>query len=89
MKYVLQYEPADYFIERVMPHFAAHKARWKEYTDKGTLLMIGPFSDPIHGAMAIFKTREAAEEFAKGDPFVTNGIVKSWTILEWREAIAN
>lgn len=89
MKYVLRYEPADYFIERVMPHFAAHRARWKQFMSDGTLLMIGPFANTEDGAMAIFKTREAAEAFAKGDPFVTNGIVKNWTILEWNEAIAN
>ena len=89
MKYVLQYEPADFFVERVMPHFAAHRARWKEFTDAGSLLMIGPFADPALGAMAIFRTREAAESFAKGDPFVTNGIVKNWTVLEWREAIVD
>jgi uncharacterized protein YciI len=89
MKYVLQYEPADFFIERVMPHFAAHRARWKEFMDAGTLIMIGPFSDPEHGAMGIFRTRQAAEDFAKGDPFVTYGIVKSWNIREWREAIVD
>jgi uncharacterized protein YciI len=38
--------------------------------------------------MAIFTTREAAEEFAKGDPFVLNGVVRDWQIREWDEVLA-
>ena len=33
--------------------------------------------------MAIFPTREAAEEFIAGDPFVTNGLVSSYRLVEW------
>jgi uncharacterized protein YciI len=38
--------------------------------------------------MAIFTTREAAEDFAKGDPFVMNGIVRSWQVRGWNEIFA-
>jgi uncharacterized protein YciI len=72
--------------EKAPLHFAAHRARWGEFHDRGTLLLIGPFSDQS-GAMGVFTTREAAEEFAAGDPFVLNGVVKSWQIREWREAL--
>jgi uncharacterized protein YciI len=33
--------------------------------------------------MGICPTREAAEEFANGDPFVLNGMVSKWYIREW------
>jgi uncharacterized protein YciI len=36
--------------------------------------------------MAIFTTREAAEEFIRGDPFVINGLVSSWRLVEWNAA---
>jgi uncharacterized protein YciI len=36
--------------------------------------------------MAVFTSRTAAEEFAKGDPFVVNGFVRAWKIREWDEA---
>jgi len=36
------------------------------------------------GATAIFLSREAAEEFVSGDPFLLNGVVSSWRVLEWR-----
>jgi uncharacterized protein len=38
--------------------------------------------------MGIFTTREAAEEFVKGDPFVPNGVVKGYVIREWNESLA-
>jgi len=50
--------------------------------------MIGPFANAQEGAMGIFTTREAAEEFANGDPFVLNGVVRAWHIREWNEALA-
>jgi uncharacterized protein YciI len=37
--------------------------------------------------MAIFSTREGAEEFAEGNPFVLNGVVRSWTLREWNEIL--
>lgn len=39
--------------------------------------------------MAVFTTREAAEEFAKDDLFVLHGVVSRWSIREWNEAIFN
>jgi uncharacterized protein YciI len=83
------YESADDVRSRAPAHFAAHRARWKEFQDRGTLLMIGTFANPQEeGSMGIFTTREAAEEFVKGDPFVLNGVVKKHMIREWNEAIA-
>jgi uncharacterized protein YciI len=37
--------------------------------------------------MAVFRTREAAEEFVKDDPFVLNGVVRDWRLLEWNEVL--
>ena len=88
MKCVLLYASADDVREKAPLHFGEHRARWQQYQVDGTLLMIGPFANPDEGAMGIFTTREAAESFAEGDPFVTNGVVKSWRVVEWMEAIA-
>ena len=87
MKYVLYYESASDALEKAPLHFAAHRARWKEFVDRGTLLMIGPFANPMEGAMSIFTAREEAENFAAGDPFVLNGVVKNWIVREWNEAV--
>jgi len=37
--------------------------------------------------MAVFTTREAAEEFAAADPFVLSGVVSGYRIKGWNEAI--
>jgi uncharacterized protein YciI len=37
--------------------------------------------------MAIFTTREGADEFAAGDPFVLEGVVRRWEVREWNEAL--
>ncbi len=88
MKAVVFYESADDVAEKAPPHLAEHRARWKEFADRGELLMIGPFANAQDdGAMGVFTTREAAEEFVRGDPFVLNGIVRNWTIREWNEAL--
>lgn len=67
MKYVLFYESADDVAEKAPVHFAEHKARWQEFLERGSLLLIGPFSDGS-GAMAVFTTMAAAEEFRRGRP---------------------
>jgi uncharacterized protein YciI len=87
MKYVLIYEPGGPdMAAQARLHFAEHRAKWDGYRQEGTLLLIGPFADGS-GAMAVFTTREAAEQFAKEDPFVVNGVVGGWSVREWHEAL--
>ena len=86
MKYVLIYESAQDVAQTAPVHFAAHRARWKDFQADGTLLLIGPYSDQS-GALAVFTTRAAAEEFARSDPFVLNGVVRAWSVKEWAEAL--
>jgi hypothetical protein len=87
MKYVLLYESADDVLAKVPEHFAAHSARGQEFHERGLLVAYGPFGDPQkEGSMAVFTSREAAEEFARDDPFVLHGVVSGWQIREWDEA---
>jgi uncharacterized protein YciI len=89
MKYVLFYESADDVASKAPPHFPAHWARCQKFHARGSLLMVGTFADPQKdGSMAIFTTREAAEEFVAGDPFVLEGVVRGWEVREWNEAFA-
>jgi uncharacterized protein YciI len=86
VKYVLVYESDDDVLEKAPLHFEAHSARGQEFHERGSLVAYGPFGDPREGAMAVFTSREAAEEFARDDPFVTEGVVREWQIREWNEA---
>lgn len=88
MKYVLFYESAEDLAPKARLHFAAHQARYRKFVDAGTLLMIGPFANAQdEGSMAIFTSREAAEDFAREDPFVLNGVVRKWHVREWNEVL--
>jgi uncharacterized protein YciI len=87
MKYVLFYETAEDYLPKAQLHFPAHRERWLEFQQAGTLLMVGPFGNARDGAMAIFTTAEAAEAFAVEDPFVLNGVVARWYIRNWNEAL--
>ena len=90
MKYVLFYDSADDIETKAPLHFPAHQARLQEFHGRGTLLMVGAFANPQEeGSMAIFTTREAAEDFVAGDPFVHNGVVSNWRIQEWNEALGD
>ena len=88
MKYVLFYESADDVMSKAPEHFPAHSARLDEFQARGELLMVGLFGDPQEeGSMSVFTTRESAEEFATGDPFVLNGVVAKWYVREWHEVL--
>jgi uncharacterized protein YciI len=88
VKYVLLYDSAPDVAANAPAHYAGHAARVGEFQAAGTLLMVGVFADvQADGAMAIFTTAEAAEDFAQGDPFVRNGVVRSWRVLPWNEVL--
>jgi uncharacterized protein YciI len=83
MKIVCFYEMATDALSKVMAHYPMHRARLEEFHARGLLLAAGPLGNPPESAMAVFTTQEAAEEFIKGDPFVTNGLVSKWRLVEW------
>ena len=82
VRYVLFYESGD--LSLAVEHFPAHQARYTEFMARGVLLSLGPFTDRS-GSIAVFTSREAAEEFLSADPFVLHGVVSKWHIREWRE----
>jgi len=64
--------------------YPRHVAYLEQFNIDGEVLMIGTFADPAaDGSMAVFRSREAAERFIAGDPFVTEGVVASWRVLDW------
>jgi uncharacterized protein len=68
--------------EAIMAVYPRHKALVDAFVARGEVIGIGPFTD-TGGNMAIFRSREAAELFVKQDPFVLEGLVKSYEIREW------
>lgn len=85
MKVVVIGEPSGAAMETIMNVYPRHKAVVDKYIAKGEVIGIGPFAD--RGNMAIFKTRAAAEEFVKEDPFILEGLVKSFSIHDWNDTL--
>jgi uncharacterized protein len=87
VKYLLFYTPVADVLAKAPAHFPAHRARLDEFHERGHLLMVGTFADPREGSMSIFTSREAAEDFVAGDPFIHHGIVAKWEIRDWDEVL--
>ena len=83
MKTVVIGESSGASMETIMAVYPRHKAVVDKYIAMGEVVGIGPFTD--RGNMAIFRTRAAAEQFVKEDPFILEGLVKSFTLRDWND----
>jgi uncharacterized protein YciI len=85
MHYLLFYEFVEDYLSRRGEFRSAHlDLAWKA-SGRGELVLGGAFANPPDGAVVIFKggSPQIAEDFAKADPYVTNGLVKRWYVREW------
>ncbi len=85
MKTVVIGEPSGASMDAIMAVYPRHKEIVDKYVARGVVIGIGPFAD--RGNMAIFKNRQAAEEFTREDPFILEGLVKSFSIREWNDTL--
>ena len=85
MKTVVIGESSGATRDAIMAVFPRHKVVVDKFIARGSVIGIGPFSDG--GNMAIFKSREDAEAFSREDPFILEGVVKSFVIKDWSDAL--
>lgn len=85
MKAVVIGQSTGATMEEVMKVYPRHKAFADKFIERGEVIGMGPFAD--RGNMAIFKSRAAAEEFVKGDPFMLEGLVRSYVIRDWNDSM--
>jgi uncharacterized protein len=52
-------------------------------------LLAGALADPFDCALLVFAgdSSEIAEEFARNDPYVLNGLVTAWKVRQWNEVL--
>jgi len=81
MKTVVIGESSGATMDTIMAVYPRHKVIVDKYVERGEVIGIGPFTD--RGNMAIFKSRAVAEQFVTEDPFILEGIVKSFVIRDW------
>ena len=85
MKTVVIGESSGATMETIMAVYPRHKIIVDKYIERGEVIGIGPFTD--RGNMAIFKSRAAAEQFVTEDPFILEGLVKSFVIKDWNDSL--
>jgi uncharacterized protein YciI len=85
MKIVVIGEPSGATRDQIMAVYPRHKTLVDQFVERGDVIGIGPFED--FGSMAIFRSRPAAEDFVRQDPFILEGIVKSYVMHEWSDAL--
>lgn len=87
MKVLMFYDVTPESMARAAPHYPAHVKRLQEFHARGVLLMAGPYGNPPSGALGVFTSRAAAEEFVKGDPFFVQGIITEFRLEDWNEVL--
>jgi uncharacterized protein len=87
--FLLLYDVVDQFTDRRAPYRDAHLALARAASERGELLLAGAFAEPADGAALVFKASDqsVAERFAAGDPYVTEGLVKRWTVRKWNVVV--
>ena len=86
--WVLLYTPSERVAELAPVNMPAHREHYLAAHERGELTMVGTFGDPFtQGAMCILVSEEAARRFAEEDPFVVNGVVKSYELRRWDEIL--
>jgi uncharacterized protein YciI len=82
---MLTYELVDDYLDRRAPLRPEHLALAQEYEGRGELLLAGALSEPTDRAVLVFAGDDAsvAEGFVARDPYVANGLVRSWRVQPW------
>lgn len=85
MHYLLFYEVAPDYIARRADFRGAHLEKAWAASERGELVLGGALANPVDGAVLLFKgdSPSVAENFARNDPYVANGLIKRWYVREW------
>ncbi|HEX7087950.1 MAG TPA: YciI-like protein [Vicinamibacterales bacterium] len=87
--YLLVYDLEPDYLERRGQFRAEHlEMAWASHA-RGELVLGGAVADPVDTALLLFKGESpaAAEAFARADPYVRNGLVRSWRVREWTTVV--
>ncbi len=98
MWYAIMMEDVPNSLEKRMEARPAHLARLTALQDQGRLMLAGPFPaidsvDPgpagFTGSLIVaeFDNLEAANLWAKADPFVNTGVYKNVTVKPFRKTL--
>jgi len=92
MKYfALIYYVVEGFVSRRTGFREEHLRLVGEANRRGQLLLAGALGDPADRALLVFRAQDrfVAEDFARNDPYVINGLVTRWEVQPWAVVIGN
>ena len=91
MHYLLFYELAEDYLARRAEFRGVHLAKAWAATERGELLLGGALEDPVDGAVLLFSgdSPAVAEEFARTDPYVLEGLVRKWSVRKWTTVVGS
>ncbi len=91
MHYLLFYDVVDDFTGKRTPFRSDHLGLVMQAYERGELVLAGALAEPADGAVLVFRgpSPEAAEAFAKADPYVKNGLVRSWRVRKWMTVVGD
>ncbi len=89
MYLALQYDLVDDYLDRRPEFRDEHLGLARAAHERGDLALAGAFNNPPDHALLVWSTgdRSIVESFAEADPYVRNGLVRSWTVREWNVVI--
>jgi len=89
--FLLFYDVVDDYVKRRGPFRAEHLSLIQQAHNRDELVMAGALADPADGAVLVFRgtSPQPAESFAHADPYVRNGLVKSWRVRKWNTVIGD
>ena len=89
--FALMYELVDDYLTRRTAFRQQHLKMANDLKARGQIVLAGAFADPPDKALLVFHAddRSVAENFAKNDPYVINGLVKRWEVRAWSVVVGN
>ena len=90
--YALFYdEVVEDFVNQRVPFREEHLGLARESHARGELQLAGALADPADAALLVFRAESsaAAENFARHDPYVCNGLVKKWRVRKWTVVVGS
>jgi uncharacterized protein YciI len=91
MHYLLMYEVGPDYLERRAAFRGEHlRLAWEAHA-RGELILGGALADPVDGAILLFQgdSPAAAEAFVAADPYVRQGLVRSWRVRPWTTVVGD
>lgn len=84
---LLIYDLAPDYLSRRGQFREEHLRLAWEAADQGGLVLGGAVGDPVESALLLFRDRASAEAFAAADPYVSQGLVRSWRVQPWHTVV--